>query len=587
MKRLQARTGIKSLLAPLVALISAAAFSGCLLAEPEGSRQHPAGSTEGEITLNLRTGVQSVVNLNKSSAITLARLDIVMISDAIPSDTIRDTILAPRLNPVSTAPQTIDTSYSLKALRPWKIIVTSRDTRDSVIHRDSANVPALYAGSMASVNLNLSARYAVYEAQFLSLPGSIGSATGTGKQTLCINRLVLKVDGVTARDSSSSPAACFDSLNTHTLSHDYVSLTPRQNKTLTSGTGLKINGVQFTTRDTGYAVGAGGLALRTVNGGASWAPMGGTGTKPLYAVHFINQSRGWIVGDTIVYRTTNGGATWTPHTTLGNTSLRSVYFISPDTGYAVSSGGSVYRSIDGGAVWNLANSVRPGSLRFSGTATNHGWAVGTYGTFNVAKTTDRGANWVVQSTSTTANLRGVYPVNDNLVYAVGDAGTVLRTVDGGATWVNKTGVSGTTQDLKSVHFLDAATGFAVGSNGTIISTSDSGNTWKVETSPVAHTLNSIHFIGTRGYVGGDNGTLIEISGLRQIQMFAYGPMGSWNQADPLYSGTRYIDTSEEDPTIQLTLQWTGPTTGTGALTATLGKVKKVTVIGTLPGTPFP
>jgi photosystem II stability/assembly factor-like uncharacterized protein len=180
----------------------------------------------------------------------------------------------------------------------------------------------------------------------------------------------------------------------------------------------------------------------------------------------------------------------------------------------------------------------------------------------------------------------VFPVNANLVIVVGDSGTILRTVDGGSNWTTKT--SGTLRNLNSVWFLDAATGFAVGDSGKVLSTSDSGNTWTSETSPTTANLNSVTFFGGKGYVVGAGGTLFTISGAHLVEMRAYGPMGTWNVANPLYSGSKYINTlSGASPTVSLALQWVGPSTGTGGLTATVGKVGKITVNGVLPGTTLP
>jgi hypothetical protein len=206
----------------LVVALFVSVLTGCFAAE---SVSGSGKTTESEtVSLKIRMGVGSVNSLRKSSVITLEKLVVVLSSSA--NDTIRDTITQTTtpatLNPVSTTGQTITKGYTLSALRTWKIVVTSRDVLDSVIHRDSSVIPALYAGDTAVVNLNLSSRFTMYEAKFLSLPDSIRSIVdGQPKQKLCINRLVLKIDGVSHRDSTS-PGPCFTSLTTHTLAYDYV-----------------------------------------------------------------------------------------------------------------------------------------------------------------------------------------------------------------------------------------------------------------------------------------------------------------------------------------------------------------------------
>lgn len=201
----------------------AALLSGCLVSESPSAP--PASVEREEVALKIRMGVGSVNSLRKSTVITLDKLVITLSSST--NDTIRDTITSsttPSLNPVSTTGQTILKNYNLTALRSWKIVVVSRDALDSVIHRDSSTIPALYAGDTAVVNLNLSSRYTMYEAKFLNLPDSIRSATPSQpKQVLCIDRLVLKIDGISVRDSSSV-GPCFTALTTHTLAYDYVAV---------------------------------------------------------------------------------------------------------------------------------------------------------------------------------------------------------------------------------------------------------------------------------------------------------------------------------------------------------------------------
>ena len=54
----------------------------------------------------------------------------------------------------------------------------------------------------------------------------------------------------------------------------------------------------------------------------------------------------------------------------------------------------------------------------------------------------------------------------NSGWAVGSAGTILKTGNGGILWQNE--VSPTTQNLSSICFPNSSVGYAVGANGTII-----------------------------------------------------------------------------------------------------------------------
>jgi photosystem II stability/assembly factor-like uncharacterized protein len=84
------------------------------------------------------------------------------------------------------------------------------------------------------------------------------------------------------------------------------------------------------------------------------------------------------------------------------------------------------------------------------------------------------AQWVLQNPYPTMNsLFGTYFINANTGIAVGNGGTILRTTNGGSSWISQT--SGTTNGLYSVLFTDANTGTAVGSSGTILHTTNCGD----------------------------------------------------------------------------------------------------------------
>ena len=72
-------------------------------------------------------------------------------------------------------------------------------------------------------------------------------------------------------------------------------------------------------------------------------------------------------------------------------------------------------------------------------------------------------------------LNDVYVFDENNAIAVGEAGTIIRTTDGGTSWVSLTG--GGSDRLNSVYFIDANTGWIVGNNGTILKTTNGGTTW--------------------------------------------------------------------------------------------------------------
>ena len=74
-----------------------------------------------------------------------------------------------------------------------------------------------------------------------------------------------------------------------------------------------------------------------------------------------------------------------------------------------------------------------------------------------------------------SNLTSIFLIDVNTAVAVGNTGTILRTTNGGESWVEQT--SGTTSDLFAVFFTDANNGTAVGYGGTILRTTNGGATF--------------------------------------------------------------------------------------------------------------
>ena len=136
---------------------------------------------------------------------------------------------------------------------------------------------------------------------------------------------------------------------------------------------------------------------------------------------------------------------------------------------------------------------------------NTGWAVGGAGT--ILKTTNAGNNWVPQSSGTTEGLNSVYFTDSNTGWAVGGNGTILKTTNGGINWISQS--SGTMEALNSVYLTDSNTGWVVGGVGTIIKTTNGGINWFQQTSGTTTDLNSVHFTDSNtGWAGGEGGTIL-------------------------------------------------------------------------------
>ena len=126
----------------------------------------------------------------------------------------------------------------------------------------------------------------------------------------------------------------------------------------------------------------------------------------------------------------------------------------------------------------------------------------------ILRSFDAGLTWSAPSVlATNRKLNGVFASGSAFATAVGDAGTILRSTDGGSTWVPH-GIA-TSSALNAVWFVSSDVGLVVGDNGMMLSTADGATTWALAESGTHNTLRSIWFTDAlRGAVVGDYGTII-------------------------------------------------------------------------------
>lgn len=263
--------------------------------------------------------------------------------------------------------------------------------------------------------------------------------------------------------------------------------------------------VVFVDARTGWAVGAGGTVVKTSDGGKTWESQSSGATSYLWSVVFLDAETGWAVGrgGTII-KTTDGGATWISQSSGTASELWSVAFVDAKNGWAVGEKGTILRTADGGVTWITQTSGTSWGLfavAFADART--GWVLGAW---TILKTGDSGTTWTYSSGT---ELHSVTFVDARTGWAVGNAGTVLKTTDGGDSWISQ--FSGAAwQHLYSIAFVDAQTGLAVGYGGTILKTSNGGTTWTVQSSGTGNTLLSIALADAQtGWIVGDLGTILK------------------------------------------------------------------------------
>ncbi|MEP6690123.1 MAG: glycosyl hydrolase [Gemmatimonadaceae bacterium] len=91
------------------------------------------------------------------------------------------------------------------------------------------------------------------------------------------------------------------------------------------------------------------------------------------------------------------------------------------------------------------------------------------------------AQWVPQASGTAADFRGLSVVNARVVWVSGSGGTVVRTIDGGATWHADTVPGAAALDFRAVQAFDARVAYVMsagnGDKSQIYKTTDGGRHW--------------------------------------------------------------------------------------------------------------
>ncbi|PWL29814.1 MAG: oxidoreductase [Roseivirga sp. XM-24bin3] len=88
--------------------------------------------------------------------------------------------------------------------------------------------------------------------------------------------------------------------------------------------------------------------------------------------------------------------------------------------------------------------------------------------------------WQPQESGVTAGFRGLSAVSDDVAWASGSAGTVIRTIDGGGTWENVSIPGTDTLQFRDIEAFDANTAIVLsaGLPAVIYKTTDGGQNWE-------------------------------------------------------------------------------------------------------------
>jgi photosystem II stability/assembly factor-like uncharacterized protein len=241
---------------------------------------------------------------------------------------------------------------------------------------------------------------------------------------------------------------------------------------------------------------------------ADVAPVPGTGAAGApsasldYAsdIFFTDNNTGFAVtlGGSI-YRTTDGGHTWFLRTKAPE-ALNAVYFFDAGTGYAVGRGSTVMKTTDGGETWNpkpVPDSIPKGELTSisCGTSANCMITTGILSPHRLLHTTNGGNTWTAL-TPTTEHLYDVAYSSNSDAVAVGDYGITVITTNANSDTPTFVRVG---DDPLPGHFSRVRAGsadlvLAPGQTGRLARSTDGGRHWRAIQLPTSANLRDAWFV---------------------------------------------------------------------------------------------
>jgi len=282
-----------------------------------------------------------------------------------------------------------------------------------------------------------------------------------------------------------------------------------------SGTVQDLRAVHFGTPEVGFAAGAAGTVLRSMDGGLSWVDASPDAAPDLHDVHFFDIESGVAVGDGgAIYRTLNAGVDWTLVPSGVDVPLQSVSFVG-DVGVAGGGAQTILRSDNRGATWTVVQTDFfgggfPGAHMLDAT---HAYVAGTNSIFQplVGMSDDAGVTFDFAAfylDPNEGNLRDVHFLTPAIGLVAGvtwdGQGAIARTVNGGADWTTTLFASA----LEAIDFATPSVGYAVGHIAGMLRSPDGGQSW-APTPPLGSAiLHDIDFSSaTNGVAVGSSGTI--------------------------------------------------------------------------------
>jgi len=239
------------------------------------------------------------------------------------------------------------------------------------------------------------------------------------------------------------------------------------------------------------AVGENGVILKSVDNGSTWLQMTSGSFQNLNDVTIYSPNNILVCGDSAtLLKSVDYGVTWTPVSINTTENLNEIASIGPSlmevriSSVVVGNGGTIFVSTDNDEWFAIASGTTE-NLLTAAFMNNVVICAGDNGT--ILKSIDNGATFITSASGVTTKIFDVKFVSSTALIGTSEDGTMLRSEDVGDNW--STILTGSTADLFSVNFGSETFGISTGSENTEIYTTDGGVTWLTSIVPPAAIKN--------------------------------------------------------------------------------------------------